>query len=66
MCFCAVNNNCDNVYTHDDYYYYEWFISKTCKIIAQGLNYNALQIYNIQSTDNIYQQYIDIIAQLKK
>ena len=18
MCFCAVNNNCDNVYTHDD------------------------------------------------
>ena len=38
---------------------------KTCKIIAQGLNYNAfIQKYNKQSTDNIYQIIIDIIVQV--
>ena len=30
---------------------------KTCKIIAQGLNYNALQKYNIQSTGNVKKTY---------
>ena len=48
------------------YLFINGLFKKTCKIIAQGLNYNALQKYNIQSTDNIYQQYIDILVQLKK
>ena len=48
------------------YSFINGLFKKTCKIIAQGLNYSALQSIIIQITDNIYQQYIDIIVQLKK